>query len=86
MDSHRANVSVCCELESVGVRSELIAYPTQNGGGCSTGYDGGDGEMTTIKMIIGAGLAALVMNAALPELAALPDCKVKIECTQKGTD
>ena len=86
MVSHRANVRVCVELEGLGVRTELIASPPQNRGGCSTGYDGGDGEMTTIKMIIGAGLAALVMNAALPELAALPDCKVKIECTQKGTD
>ncbi len=38
--------------------------------------------MTTIKMLIGAGLAALVMDAALPEIAAKPTGCV-IECTQK---
>jgi hypothetical protein len=39
--------------------------------------------MTTIKMIIGAGLAAFILDAALPELAAKStDCPV-IECAPK---
>ena len=39
--------------------------------------------MTTIKMIIGAGLAALLLDAVVPELASPPDCAPVIECTQK---
>ena len=40
--------------------------------------------MTTIKMIIGAGLAALLLDAVVPEIAVTPpDCAPVIECTQK---